>query len=203
MDLRTSGLRAARSKCQRGATWPGSWGFHGYMTRQARDEEFRNFFAAEGARLERFATMLVGDPVEGAELAQEALVRVYSRWGRIRKGSPWGYARQTILNLVRSAHRTRKLRAVSPVPGWARTEENVNVRIDELVGDSMRVIDAMKRLSPTRRATILLRFYEDMAEQEIATTLNRPVGTVKSDIHRGLRQLRPLLEESEAKGRTR
>ncbi|MDQ3964662.1 MAG: RNA polymerase sigma factor [Actinomycetota bacterium] len=173
------------------------------MKRQARDEEFRAFFVADGARLERFATMLVGDPVEGAELAQEALVRIYSRWGRIRSGSPWAYARQTILNLVRSAHRARKLRAVNPVPGWVRLDETTSVDVDDLVGDSMRVIDALRHLSPTRRATILLRFYEDMAEQEIATTLDRPLGTVKSDIHRGLLQLRPLLEESEAKGRTR
>jgi DNA-directed RNA polymerase specialized sigma24 family protein len=57
---------------------------------------------------------------------------------------------------------------------------------------------ALAELSPVRRATILLRFYEDMSEHEISRELDRPLGTVKSDIHRALRQLRPLLEESQA-----
>jgi RNA polymerase sigma-70 factor (ECF subfamily) len=51
-----------------------------------------------------------------------------------------------------------------------------------------------------RRATVVLRFYEDMSEQQIADTLDRPVGTVKSDLHRGLKKLREILEEEPVKG---
>jgi hypothetical protein len=54
---------------------------------------------------------------------------------------------------------------------------------------------SLMELSPIRRATIVLRFYEDMSEADIARTLDRPLGTVKSDIHRGLAKLRQLLEE--------
>ena len=57
--------------------------------------------------------------------------------------------------------------------------------------------DALKELSPVRRATIVLRFYEDMAEGDIARTLDRPLGTVKSGIHRGLAKLRQVLETTE------
>lgn len=165
------------------------------MKTTTRDSEFRDFFAHESARLQRFATMLVGDPNEAAELAQEALVRVYKRWGRIRDGSPSAYARRIVLNLVRSAHRYNKLRRERPLPTGPESTDSQAVRVEEW----LRVSTALTQLSPVRRATILLRFYEDMSEHEISTTLDRPLGTVKSDIYRALRQLRPLLEESQAR----
>ena len=52
----------------------------------------------------------------------------------------------------------------------------------------------------TRRAVVVLRFYEDMSEQQISDLLDRPVGTVKSDLHRGLKKMRELLEEQPVKG---
>jgi RNA polymerase sigma-70 factor (sigma-E family) len=172
----------------------------GDMGRQ-RLEEFQAFYSAESARLERFATMLVGDPFQGADLTQEALARVFSRWGRIEEGSASAYARQIILNLVRSAHRSRKVRSLKPVPGWAGDGpvEGGQKRVD----DTLPLIDALRQLPAARRATVLLRFYEDMTEHQIARTLDRPLGTVKSDIHRALRQLRPLLEEERTEERRR
>ncbi|MGH2755869.1 MAG: RNA polymerase sigma factor [Actinomycetota bacterium] len=98
------------------------------------------------------------------------------------------------MNLVRSGHRSKKLRSLKPVPDWAG-DRRVGPA-DERLGDRLQVIDALEHLSPIRRATVLLRFYEDMSEQEIARVLDRPLGTVKSDIHRALRQLRPLLEDA-------
>ena len=165
------------------------------MTKKARDAEFERFFAAEHSRLERFATMLTGDPVRGGELTQEALARVYARWRRVRSGSPGGYARQIITNLVRGEHRASKLRTAKPTPRWAR--ETKVPAADEHVIDSMRVVDALSSLPPVRRATVLLRFQEDLTEAEIARLLDRPLGTVKSDIHRALRQLRPLWESAD------
>lgn len=54
---------------------------------------------------------------------------------------------------------------------------------------------ALSSLSPIRRAVVLLRFYEDLPEADIALTLDRPLNTVKSDIRRALQQLKPILEE--------
>jgi RNA polymerase sigma-70 factor (sigma-E family) len=162
----------------------------------SRDNEFREFFAHESARLQRFATMLVGDPNEAAELAQEALVRVYKHWGRVREGSPGAYARRIVVNLVRSAHRYNKLRRDRPLLPGPESADGHAVGVEEW----LRVSAALAQLSPVRRATILLRFYEDLSEHQISRALDRPLGTVKSDIHRALRQLRPLLEESEARG---
>lgn len=159
------------------------------------DDEFEAFFSAHAGGLERFATMLVGDPHQGAELAQEALVRVYARWGRVSDGAPTAYARTVVLNLVRSAHRSRRTRAATAVPLWAAGGEADLQDPEGQVEDSIRLVPALQRLPPVRRATVLLRFYEDRSIQEVARLLDRPEGTVKSDIHRALRQLRPLLEE--------
>jgi DNA-directed RNA polymerase specialized sigma24 family protein len=71
------------------------------------DEDFRDFFLAEGERLRRLGTFLTGDPDTGAEMAQETLVRVYRHWGRIRDQEPGAYARKILVNLVRTSWRRR------------------------------------------------------------------------------------------------
>jgi RNA polymerase sigma-70 factor (sigma-E family) len=155
-----------------------------------RDTEFRDFFRAEGENLRRFALYLTGDREEAADLAQEALVRTYRHWRRISNRDPGPYARRIVVNLVRSAHRRRLLerkheeRHPSPplMTGPASIEE------------WMRVKDALNTLSPVRRAVVVLRFYEDLTEPQIAQMLDRPLGTVKSDLHRALAKLRPLLD---------
>lgn len=159
-----------------------------------REEHFRNFFTAEGESLRRLAIFLTGDAEAGADIAQETLARVYRHWGRIKQEDPGPYARRTLVNLVRSAHRRRflerRVRQSYPAPECSAASPSGHV--DEF----LRVSSALKSLSPIRRATIVLRFYEDMSEAEIARTLDRPVGTVKSDIHRALAKLRPLLEDT-------
>ncbi|CAN5631406.1 SigE family RNA polymerase sigma factor [soil metagenome] len=164
------------------------------MKTAARDDEFREFFAHENERLQRFASMLVGDPNEAAELAQEALVRVYKRWGRIREGSPGGL-READRRQPRSQRPPLQQAAPrTPLPTGPDSADSHAGRVEEW----LRVSTALAELSPVRRATILLRFYEDMSEHEISMALDRPLGTVKSDIYRALRQLRPL-EESQAR----
>lgn len=156
-----------------------------------RDEEFHSFFAAESGRLRRLGIFLTGDPEQAADLAQEALARTYRHWRRVARGDPGPYARRILVNLVRSRHRRAVLQrrhndlAIDPV-------HHDNPRVEEW----LRVTDALKQLSPLRRAVIVLRFYEDMSEADIAAVLDRPLGTVKSDIHRGLKALRPLLEDT-------
>lgn len=76
--------------------------------------EFQDFFLAEADHLKRLATFLVGDAEQGADLAQEALVRAYRHWGRIRNEDPGPYTRRILVNLVCSAHRRRVL-AAEPV----------------------------------------------------------------------------------------
>lgn len=159
-----------------------------------RDEQFRSFFVTEAERLRRLAVFLTGDPEVGADMAQETLARLYRHWRRIRDEDPGPYARRILVNLVRSSHRKglveRRFRESQPLPeGFVNSSSG---RVDEF----LHISSALQALSPMGRATIVLRFYDDMSLDDISRALDRPLGTVKSDIHRGLAKLRPLLEET-------
>jgi RNA polymerase sigma-70 factor (sigma-E family) len=161
------------------------------MTKPRDDREslFRAFFDTEGERLRRLALFLTGDPERAKDLAQEAMVRVYRHWRRIENQDPGPYARRILVNLVRSEHR-RSLLQKRHESSVVDRSVDPTARVDE----SSRLTTALKELSPMRRAVVVLRFYEDMTEAEIARVLDRPLGTVKSDLHRALKLLRPLLE---------
>ncbi|HVF52035.1 MAG TPA: SigE family RNA polymerase sigma factor [Actinomycetota bacterium] len=161
------------------------------MRTSERDAEFRDFYFSEHARLRSIALMLVGDPGKASDLAQEALLRSYVAWYRIRRDDPGPYARKILVNLCRNHHRRRFLEArKKPFPAPDSTADHSGG-----VAEGLRVAAALRELSPTRRAAIVLRYYEDMTEPEIARVLDRPLSTIKSDIRRGLERLRPLLQE--------
>ncbi|HVM34942.1 MAG TPA: SigE family RNA polymerase sigma factor [Actinomycetota bacterium] len=157
-----------------------------------QDDEFAAFFSAHAEGLRRLGVFLTGDAEQGADLAQEALVRTYRHWRRIRGEDPLPYAKRTLVNLVRSAHRRRMVarayaeRLAPPPPGEPSRASEVEAWLT--------VADALRSLPPQRRAAIVLKFYDDMSEADIARTLDRPVNSIKSDIHRGLKKLRPLLQ---------
>ncbi len=158
--------------------------------RDERDASFQAFFETEGERLRRFALFLTGEPDRAKDLAQESLVRVYRHWGRIQNDDPGPYARRIVVNLVRSEHRRTLLQRRHERRDVA-AQPDATIRVDE----RSRLAAALKRLSPVKRAVVVLRYYEDMSEADIARVLDRPLGTVKSDLHRALAHLRPLLSD--------
>ncbi|MDQ3985211.1 MAG: SigE family RNA polymerase sigma factor [Actinomycetota bacterium] len=166
------------------------------VRKSQREEEFRVFFESEAERLRRLALWLTGDVEAAPDLAQESLVRTYRHWGRIRNGDAAPYARRVLVNLVRSSQRRRIIER-RYLPRSAEPPRETSDR----VADWMQLAEALRGLPPVRRATVVLRYFEDMTEAEIAATLDRPLGTVKSDIHRSLKALRTLLEE-ESRDRT-
>ncbi|HEV2755053.1 MAG TPA: SigE family RNA polymerase sigma factor [Actinomycetota bacterium] len=165
------------------------------MRSRDKDGEFKAFYDAEGARVRELALFLVGDRELAADLAQEAFLRAYGRWNRIRKSDPGPYVRRALVNLCKNAYRRRSMERKQ----WARPATAGAVEPPNLE-ESLRVAEALKALPPFRRAAIVLRYYEDLSDEQIAVTLDRPLGTVKSDIRRGLQSLGPLLQEG-ARGR--
>jgi RNA polymerase sigma factor, sigma-70 family/RNA polymerase sigma-70 factor, sigma-E family len=159
-----------------------------------RDESFSTFFSAHAEDMRRLAVFLTGDPEQGRDAAQEALVRTYRHWSRIKGEDPVPYTKRIVVNLVRSAHRRkivaiRHAKSTPPDPGIQQSSAGK-------VDDWLVVSGALLTLPPVRRAAIVMRYYEDMSEADIARVLDRPLNTIKSDIHRGLKRLRPLLEEA-------
>ena len=156
----------------------------------SRDEAFSAFFAAEAERLRRLALFLTGDLDHAADLAQDALAATYRRWNRIRGDDPGPYARRTLVNLCRNTRRRRFMER-----RYAATHRQEIAVTHPSIEDAIRIADALRVLSPMQRAAVVLRYYEDLPEAEIARVLDRPLGTIKSDLHRALRKLRPVLEE--------
>ena len=163
------------------------------MRRGDRDQEFRAFYFAEAARLKGIALLMVADWARAEELTQEALLRAYRAWPRIRRQDPGPYVRTALMNLCRNDYRRRLLERAHPAEA-APDVEFPDTKIEE----AMRLADALKALPPVRKAAVVLRYYEDLPEAEIARILDRPLNTVKSDIRRGLQALRPLLQEGAA-----
>ena len=156
-----------------------------------RDSEFKDFYMYEAPRLRRLAIMLTGDHERGSDLAQDALLKMYAGWSRIRNEDPSPYARRVLVNLCRSVHRRRMLELrKAPAPPLDVIDR------EDRIEEALRVAAALSVLSPIQRAVVLLRFYEDMTEQHISNALDRPLNTVKSDLRRALEKLRPVLDDN-------
>ena len=155
-----------------------------------REAEFRGFYFAEAGRLKRLALLMTGDPDRAEDLTHDALLRTYKAWNRIKNEDPGPYVRQALVNGCRNHIRKRGLeRRHRPDPVLDTPDASPSVI------EALRVAAALEILSPVRRAVVLLRFYEDLPEAQIAQMLDRPLNTIKSDLRRALDQLRPVLGE--------
>lgn len=153
-----------------------------------RDAEFKEFFEAEFRPLRRLGFLLTGDWAEGEDLAQEAMVRTYRAWGSIRdRERPGAYARSVLVNRRRSL--LRRAMVAQKHAEALRSEEFAPA----LGEDGLILWEAIRSLPHRQRAAVVLRFYEDLSENEIARILDAPVGTVKSLVHRGVAKLRERL----------
>ena len=143
---------------------------------------FEDLYAAEYRPMVRLAFVLVGGEGPCEEVVQDAFARVYERWASLEK--PGAYLRTCVVNGCRDVLRRRRLarwRQAYPATAWT-----------ELGADHLG--DALDRLPPKRRAAIVLRYYADLPEAEIAAALGVRPGTVKSLVHRGMAQLREVIE---------
>jgi RNA polymerase sigma-70 factor (sigma-E family) len=152
---------------------------------------FDAFVRARLPALLRFAYAVCGDPHTAADLVQDALERTGLRWARIENtGDPEAYVKRAIVNGRIS--RWRKLRRESLVD--LVPEHTAYV-------DSPGHDDALWQLLATlprrQRAVLVLRYYEDCSEEQIATILGCAPGTVKSQASKGLAKLRASMQDDQ------
>ena len=141
----------------------------------------------------RTANLLCTSRADAEDLLQTALEKTYRQWARLNAESdPEPYVRRILVNLTISrARRWRILREVNmPSPPEVATAAS-ETHVVELRG---ALIEQLRRLGPRQRAVLVLRYWEDQSEAEIARTLGCSVGTVKSQAARGLARLRELLD---------
>ncbi|MFE9020528.1 SigE family RNA polymerase sigma factor [Streptomyces sp. NPDC007808] len=139
------------------------------------------------------AALLLDDTASCEDVVQEAFIRVHSARKRVRDPEKTlAYLRQTVVNLSRSALRRRilGLKLLSkPMPDMASAEEGA---YDQLERDSL--IRAMKGLQRRQREVLVLRYFADMTEAQVAETLGISLGSVKAYGSRGIAALRVAME---------
>lgn len=166
------------------------------MVRARREralEEFERFVTDSSDRLLRTAYLVVWDLGEAEDLVQECLTKVARRWPRVRTmDQSYAYARRILINLaldgaVRRSRRRGEL-AIDPEPGQPADERSeAGLR---QVEDAATLIPALGRLPPRQRAVLVLRYFEDLTEEQTAAMLGCSVGTVKATTSHAFSKLR-------------
>lgn len=141
---------------------------------------FEELYRTEYRSMVRLAFVLADGAAE--EVVQDAFARVFERWSSIDR--PKAYLRVCVVNGSRDVLRRRRLAV------WRRPDPPA--ASTELAADHL--LDALGALTPRQRAAVVLRYYEDLPESEIALLLGVRPGTVKSILHRSLSQLRGVVE---------
>jgi RNA polymerase sigma-70 factor (sigma-E family) len=143
---------------------------------------FADLYRDSHADMVRLAVLLTGSVDVAQDLVQDAFVSVHRAWSRVRE--PRAYLRRAVVNACTSHHRRifRERRAAT------RTgSTSVELGADEL-------FDVLATLPPRQRAAIVLRYWHDLDEREIADALGCRPGTVGSLLHRATARLREVIE---------
>jgi len=160
------------------------------MDAQAEDE-YRQFLAARSTALYRAAFLLTGQREAAEDLLQTALVKTIGRWKRLDQ--PEAYVRKVMYH-----HQISKWRLRS----WGKVRSSADLPEIADAGDAFARADlrlsleaALRLLSPGQRAVLVMRFFDDLPESEVAAILGVSVGTVRTQCHRALRRLRERCPE--------
>lgn len=140
----------------------------------------------------RLAFLLTGDGELARDLVQEAFVRVAGRIPRLRRQDAFGaYLRTTVVNLAASRTRSRRREQAAlsrlALERQDRDEPDLDLRA--------HLRTALRRLPPRQRAALVLRYFEDLPEREVARILGCSVVAARSLVARGMEGLRPWIED--------
>lgn len=165
---------------------------------QRTKADFEQFVTASSDALLRTAYLVVWDAVEAEDLVQECLLAVARRWPRVRRmDHPHAYARRVLINLALDGAQRRTRRRQELVGDGAATlaalPDESSARRLHAVGVRAELVHALGTLPPRQRAVLVLRYFEDLSEAQVAELLGCSLGTVKSTASRGLTRLEAAL----------
>jgi RNA polymerase sigma-70 factor (sigma-E family) len=149
---------------------------------EPRRADFAALYATHRDGLIRLAYLLTGSHMTAEDLVQDTFIRVEPRLDGLAE--PGAYLRRSVVNACYSWHRRQRLERSVPFDPPAVVAPSEHVEMWEALG----------RLSAARRTVLVLRYYLDLPEAEVAALLGWRIGTVKSATHRALRDLRSILE---------
>lgn len=157
------------------------------------DEAVTQLYSAQYRSLVRLAVLLLRDVGTAEEVVQDSFIAMHGSWRRLRDPDrALAYLRQTVVNRSRSALRRRSVEhrhAPTPMPDHASAEHGALETLER-----ENIIRALHRLPPRQREVLVLRYYLDLSEAQIAETIGISRGAVKSHASRGMATLRITLE---------
>lgn len=144
---------------------------------------FDDLYRREYEPMVRLARGLVDTTEFAEEIVQEAFAKVLDRWAQLEH--PGAYLRTAVVNGARSELRKREVR------------RRIGLRpfLPPKPDEQDYLLDALDQLSPRQKTALVLKFYADMTEKEIAQAMGVRPGTVKSATSRGLAELRKVIEQ--------
>jgi RNA polymerase sigma-70 factor (sigma-E family) len=171
-------------------------------------QEFDQFVGDSVDGLLRTAYLLAWDFAAAEDLVQECLLRVARQWPRVRAMEyPTAYARQVLVHLALDdgRRRTRQRDELGHVDGraWDEHEDARAVRVLGRVESSADLTQALGKLAPRQRVTLVLRYFDDLSEAQVAEVMGCSVGTVKSTTSRALQRLRGIVDPPGPQATTR
>jgi RNA polymerase sigma-70 factor (sigma-E family) len=159
------------------------------------EHDFRIFVQGIAASLHRTAYLLCGDWYQADDLVQEALAKAYSHWRKVRRAdNPSAYVRRILVNESRRSWRRGRNLTVHP------DNEAADIAVADMsdgVVNRAELLQALQSLPDRQRATVVLRFLEELSERETAEVLGCSEGTVKSQTSRALTKLKSVLNRGD------
>lgn len=150
-------------------------------------------YEAHALGLVRLAVVMVGDRPAAEDVVQEAFCGLYRRWAALSDpGKALGYVRSSVLNGCRSLLRRRARQPAAAAGNPAGESAETAALIGE---EHQQVLAAIRRLPDRQRQALVLRYYLDLDEEEIAQVMGISRGTVKSATSRALAALGRMLGE--------
>jgi len=158
------------------------------------DDDFAGFVEGALTTLRQLAFLLTGNWHQAEDVVQDALVKLYIAWPRVRRdGEEFAYARRIVTRTcIDHTRRPWRREQLSNVPRDASVETTDVVERHFLV-------DALNQISTGQRTVLVLRFWLDLSVEQTANELNISTGSVKSQTAKGLVRLREVLAQASAK----
>lgn len=160
------------------------------------EDEFAEFMLRTWPHMDRVALALTGSRHDADDLLQNAYTKAYKAWPRLLRAEyPEAYVRRILVNESASSWRKRWRRVEKPAATLPETAADAP---QDAYGQRDAVWRTIRRLPARQRAVLVLRYYEDLTEQQTAEVLGIAIGTVKSQASVALRRLREVIGDADS-----